>query len=128
MSRAGLYWIPALVVMAAIAVLSHRSDLPDLPGGPPDWLLHGMEYGVLAAACAFGATRGFVPERRKAAAAATATVIAAGYGVLDEWHQSFVPGRDPSLMDWLADLVGAALVSTLLLLCWRACRAESPRL
>jgi len=32
-----------------------------------------------------------------------------GYGVLDEWHQSFVPGRDPSFGDLLADGVGVAL-------------------
>ena len=30
------------------------------------------------------------------------------YGVSDEWHQSFVPGRDSDVMDWLADTVGAA--------------------
>jgi VanZ family protein len=28
------------------------------------------------------------------------------YGLSDEWHQSFVVGRDSSAMDWLADSVG----------------------
>lgn len=31
------------------------------------------------------------------------------YGVSDEWHQAFVPGRDSGAADWLADTVGAAL-------------------
>jgi len=32
------------------------------------------------------------------------------YGLVDEWHQSRVPGRAPSLLDLLTDLVGAACV------------------
>ncbi len=30
------------------------------------------------------------------------------YGGFDEWHQSFVPGRDADVADWVADTVGAA--------------------
>jgi len=33
------------------------------------------------------------------------------YGLSDEWHQSFVPGRDASLWDWLADTLGALLMT-----------------
>lgn len=29
------------------------------------------------------------------------------YGVSDEWHQSFVAGRDSSHEDWVADTIGA---------------------
>lgn len=36
------------------------------------------------------------------------------YGVSDEWHQSFVPGRESSAADWLADSFGAALAMGLL--------------
>jgi VanZ family protein len=36
-------------------------------------------------------------------------IIGAGYGALDEWHQSFVPGRDANLGDWMADVVGVML-------------------
>lgn len=31
------------------------------------------------------------------------------YGITDEWHQYFVPGRSPSVGDWLADSIGAAV-------------------
>jgi VanZ family protein len=34
--------------------------------------------------------------------------IAAAYGVFDEWHQSFVPGRYASLTDVMLDVAGAA--------------------
>lgn len=31
------------------------------------------------------------------------------YGATDEWHQSFVIGRTPDILDWLADTFGAGL-------------------
>jgi VanZ family protein len=40
--------------------------------------------------------------------ASAAWALSAAYGVTDEWHQSFVPGRTPDVGDWLADAVGAA--------------------
>lgn len=33
------------------------------------------------------------------------------YAASDEVHQSFVPGREMSLMDWLADAVGILISS-----------------
>ena len=31
------------------------------------------------------------------------------YGMSDEWHQSFVPGRETDVLDWLADTIGALI-------------------
>jgi VanZ family protein len=31
------------------------------------------------------------------------------YGAVDEWHQSYVPGRDVSVADWAADILGVVL-------------------
>jgi VanZ family protein len=36
-------------------------------------------------------------------------LIGVGYGALDEWHQSFVPGRELSAGDWVADSTGVML-------------------
>ena len=45
------------------------------------------------------------------------TLLGSGvYAALDEWHQYFVPGRSPSLGDFLLDLVG--IVGALLILGW----------
>lgn len=41
------------------------------------------------------------------------------YGALDEFHQSFVPGRDMSVWDWLADMVGAGGGISLLFIRYR---------
>ncbi|MCX8106147.1 MAG: VanZ family protein [Ignavibacterium album] len=37
----------------------------------------------------------------------TTIIIAAGYGLLDELHQLFVPGRSAEVLDWIADFIGA---------------------
>jgi len=36
------------------------------------------------------------------------------YGASDEWHQSFVVGREPDIADWIADASGSALAILLL--------------
>ncbi|MFP4560555.1 MAG: VanZ family protein [Thiohalorhabdus sp.] len=39
--------------------------------------------------------------------AGTAWILAMAYGVFDEWHQSWVPGRYPSATDLAVDGLGA---------------------
>ena len=46
--------------------------------------------------------------------AVVSVVFCSLYGVSDEWHQSFVPGRDVSALDWIADTLGAILAVFLL--------------
>ena len=51
--------------------------------------------------------------------ALTAIIIVAGYAALDEFHQSFVPGRTPLITDVLLDTTGgtvAQIVAALVLL------------
>ena len=43
-------------------------------------------------------------------------LIVSGYGIIDEIHQSFVPGRFPSFFDWTADTLGAILGGLLCLI------------
>lgn len=43
------------------------------------------------------------------ARAISACAIASAYGVFDEWHQSFVPGRFASLTDVTLDFAGVVL-------------------
>jgi VanZ family protein len=50
-----------------------------------------------------------------------AWVLAAGFGVLDEWRQSFTPGRSVEVADGLADALGAA-VAIALYVGWRGYR------
>ncbi|RME84505.1 MAG: VanZ family protein [Zetaproteobacteria bacterium] len=94
-----------------MAVLWYFSSQPRWPVPEIfDWqdkLMHMSAYAVLggiAAAWRHARWPGLEPM----AGALAAWAIAAGYGVVDEWHQSFVPGRAADPWDALADAVGAA--------------------
>jgi VanZ family protein len=94
---------------------SHRAPLPAHPS--PLWellsnLAHAPLFGILtllAAALVLRERDGGWPHPRRARIALVLALVL-GYGVLDEWHQSRIPGRDPAALDVLTDLVSAALV------------------
>jgi VanZ family protein len=112
---------------ALIFWLSHQPELPEPPGNVPDWVAHAVEYGLFTLTLIFAVTRGFERTLRSRARLAAAVVIAALYGISDEYHQSFV-GRDATARDWFADVIGALIVAALVLLAWRRMAAPEDRL
>lgn len=90
--------------MLVIVYFSSQSQV-DMPGSweGRDKLIHASVWCVLGALFALTALR---PTTRAAAVAILAAVV---FGASDEFHQSFVPGRDASLLDLLADTVGATV-------------------
>ena len=105
-----LLWVPALLWMGLIFYVSSlpRVDMPELITRatplPLDLLGHLGGYALLAVALMLGLRS--QPFRR---ALLLALVIAAVYGVSDEVHQAFVPGRVASAGDAAADATGALL-------------------
>jgi VanZ family protein len=76
--------------------------------GVPDWVSHVTVYVILSLLiCRALAGRFLGPL--SAREAVLAAVLATAYGVSDEYHQSFVPGRDASARDVASDFAGAAL-------------------
>jgi len=101
--------------MALLYSVSAQSDVGRIPGDF-DKLLHSVAYvglGLLSMRAFHGGLRplAFLPT-------ILGLLLTAAYGGLDEWHQSRVPGRDASELDWLADLVGAAICIPLFVF-WR---------
>jgi VanZ family protein len=100
-------------VVAWAAFIFTLSSIPRLPSPPSaitDKHLHLGTYAVLAALLVRALARGTwtgVSMRVAIAAFVAATL----YGVSDELHQRFVPGRDVSAGDLLADAAGAALAA-----------------
>ena len=104
-----LLWAPVVVQMALIFGASSLSDpAPLMPSGVTDKMGHFIGYAILSVlllrAFAGGHLRG-VTWRTAALAVAAATL----YGVSDEFHQRFVPGRTPDVLDVLADATGASV-------------------
>jgi len=75
-------------------------------------LAHAPLFGVftLFLAAVLLRERGGAWPRPRVGPSALVIASAFGYGVLDEYHQSFTPGRDSSPLDVLTDLVSALLV------------------
>ena len=90
--------------------------------------MHLVEYGLLGAALA----RGWLRRRAGAAAVGEAKVIGfaallcLAYGMSDEFHQTFVPGRHADLADIVADVVGGTTGAVAVL--WRTRRERAKRI
>ena len=93
-----VYWLTMFIG-------SHLPVPPQVPVGNSDKFIHFGALAVLAFFIAF--YRGQL-GRMTWSAYLTIFAVAAAYGALDEWTQSFV-GRTADPLDWLADISGAAV-------------------
>lgn len=103
-------WTPPLLIAIAIVWLSSQTHYPGGISLPPplDKVAHASVFGALAFFFerAWRSTRHDLPMYRRHLWIFLAVAL---FGLSDEWHQSFVPGRDCSALDWLADVIGAKL-------------------
>ena len=90
-----------------------------------DFFAHIVLYFVLAT-LVHTVLRIYLPKRKKLLMADT-VIFSLLYGVSDEFHQSFVPGRTVSGSDLLADVLGAVLAVTLWLAIDRIRRSRRGR-
>ena len=107
MRRKLVYWSPAVVCATVIFILSEQSSV-SASQLIPDYLAHALEYAVFALTLVWGACAGG-SNRLSLTGVMGVWAIASLYGVGDEFHQSFIPGRQASVVDVAADSVGAFL-------------------
>lgn len=100
------YWLPVLAYVSLIFVLSAQPRLhPPLQFMNSDKLMHVLEYGALGLLFA-RALRATLPGRSWVFTSLLGLAVGLGIGAGDEYFQSFIPGRDSTVLDWLADGTG----------------------
>lgn len=89
----------------ALAILTASSipgkSLPSLIVLSPDKLIHMAEYSVL----------GYLAYKSFESVSLILIICALIFAGLDEYWQSFIPGRFPSIYDIIADIIGFLLVT-----------------
>jgi VanZ family protein len=91
--------------MAMLFGLSSLSTPPSPPRGFSFYDVHIAAYAGLGVVTARALARGIRHVSRRAVLGAI--LISSLYGVSDEYHQRFVPGRSFDVLDIAADAIGA---------------------
>lgn len=105
-------FIPAVAWMGVIYYSSSQSTVPQPPGismSLAALAAHVVTYAVLAVLLLY-AVSGYATIRARTYV--LVLLVAVGYGISDELHQSFVPGRQATVFDVIADAAGAVLALT----------------
>jgi VanZ family protein len=100
-----------VLVVVYVVLIFAVSSIPRLAAPGPEFVAsdkvaHAVEYWVLGVLL-FRAIRWDVSSSRWATFGFVLSV-AATIGALNEFYQGFIPGRDMSIGDWAANLLGSA--------------------
>ncbi len=115
MRRSVAHWVPPLLIAGVIWFLS---DQPDLKSGLDSDL--DLVLRKLAHMAVFGS---LMATLWRASGPRTAVVLTLAYAALDEWHQTWVEGRNGAVHDWAIDALGAGVASAIIV--WRLRRRYS---
>ena len=101
------YWLPVLLWAGLIFFLSSTSSegIPDIFSGQ-DIIAHTFVYIILALLLSNAIKNSSRYSSSKFKSLILVVVLSIIYAFTDEFHQSFVPGRDCSVIDFFADSVG----------------------
>jgi len=127
-----------LPLAACLALIWILSDQPSLPGPGERGSLtrdvfnygsHAAIYGIVGLLVwrTLSTRAEILPRWLVLHPRVSSAAFAVLYGSIDEWHQSFVPGRTASLWDALTDLAGASLALCLWPLAARTVRSWMER-
>ena len=104
-------------VLLTVVIFYASERRPTLPEGPLNFIgrdkwIHFFVFGLLA----ISFYRVHIIRNRPFINALLAISLASLYGLIDEVHQSFTPGRQMDVFDWIADTAGAIVAVSLYIL------------
>ena len=105
-----VFWLPVVIWLTVIFAFSSR---PTKVTSEIYWqdfvvkkLAHIIEYGILTVLIYRALVNSNVEKKE---AGFYSIILSLMYGVSDEFHQRFVPGRMPTVRDVFFDIIGAVL-------------------
>ena len=100
--------MPWQLLLVAIFIQSSfgNMNMIDLGFSFQDKFLHFLVFGILALLMARSFKKSNLRFFNKYYHI-LAIILTGIYGIVDEYHQYFIPGRYSAVGDWLADLIGA---------------------
>lgn len=113
------YWLPVALYISLIFYVSSLTQPPDpLQFSGADKFYHLGEYGLFSLLVGRAIRKSLSPYSMLGASVMTLALVMI-VGSADEYYQSFVPGRDSSLLDWGADALAAVMAQALLWQFWK---------
>jgi len=108
------YWLPVFFVLSVIFYLSSLppTEIPQIDFPYIDKIVHLLIYCALGFAISRALTasvRNYVSWEEYRSRIFASILLATLYGVSDELHQSYVPGRSVEFLDLVADAIGSIL-------------------
>lgn len=109
MKKSFLQWA-AVIIWMVLIFWGSSIPLKSLPGGPEylPILAHFLEYFILSTLLIVAIT-GSVSQKPHPFTLFTAFIVSLFYGISDELHQLYVPGRVTDMLDLAVDGAGALL-------------------
>lgn len=108
-----LKWLPAIFIFSCSWYLSSQEHIDGLPSfWNADKVVHCLCFAGLSFWVTFACFGMFEKDSPKTSSKLFLILpisIVSVYGIIDEIHQSFTPGRESSVLDWCADTIGAIL-------------------
>jgi len=107
-----IYWLPTIIWMITIFSFSAHPSLHASAVAWQDFAVkktaHFVEYFVFTGLLIYSLTR--TTRLSWTRALLMAIIICIVYAATDEFHQSFVPGREPRIRDVLIDISGGLVM------------------
>ncbi len=99
-----LKWLPSSFIFCTSWYLSSQETIEHFPSF---WNADKLVHCICFAGFSFWVSFACAIKTRKNLC--LPLFIVSAYGIIDEIHQSFTPGRSSSIFDWIADTLGALL-------------------
>ncbi len=112
------YYGPAIFIAAGIFIISSISNpsVPDLGFDWQDKIYHSLAYFVFGLSLIRAV---FHYKKNYDFALRISIIFGILYGITDEIHQAFVPGRNSSIGDMAANALGVLLAAAVAVFCKR---------